>query len=595
MPRARDRGGGAFRRRRTSPPRGGSRSRRATAAALGLLLCHKPNDAPSAARTRWRIAPAPSVPDEFGGLGRTAFSLSLTRNRRGPCGTWTLTWDHHEHAFAALSLGVAEAASDRPDREALRDRLNRCVIVAPVKSALRLSAVNDAAAALGLQASACRSPTRARCIRRSRSRRPTRSADFALLEAVADWCDRYTPLVGLDPPDGLTARHLGLRASVRRRGGARARSCAAARRARPAGARRGRRNGRMCVGAWRRYWRRTTSRCGSAPATSETRSPLFPSRRCVSPPTRSRRSRRSGSSASPMCSTVRARRSRRASAHDFVRRLDQALGIEDEPITPRLPLPAALAEQRFPEPIAHERDVLGTIERLAARLGHVLEQRGEGARLLQAALFRADGKVFRVEAGTAAPLRDAGAHRAPVRGPARCDRRRMRSGLRLRHGAAVRARHRAQRSAADRPRAARSRGGSRASDRPARRALRPAPRHAAGAAGHAYSGVRRDGGGGGIDGSFRSFPRKRESRAKNWVPAFAGTSGATCTSARRCTRPHPPDPPVRAAGADRGDRRSARRSAGAVHLAARAPRRRCASKARSASPWNGGATRPGTR
>ena len=29
------------------------------------------------------------------------------------------------------------------------------------------------------------------------------AADFALLEAVADWCDRYTPLVGLDPPDGL--------------------------------------------------------------------------------------------------------------------------------------------------------------------------------------------------------------------------------------------------------------------------------------------------------------------------------------------------------------------------------------------------------
>ena len=91
---------------------------------------------------------------------------------------------------------------------------------------------------------------------------------------------------------------------------------------------------------------------------------------------------------------------------DFVRRLDQALGIEDEPITPRLPLPVALTEQRFPEPIAHERDVLGTIERLAARLGHVLEQRGEGARLLQAVLFRADGKVLRVEAGTAAPLRD---------------------------------------------------------------------------------------------------------------------------------------------------------------------------------------------
>ena len=87
---------------------------------LGLLLCHKPNAAPSAARTRWRIAPAPSEPDEFGGLGRTAFTLSLTRNRRGPCGTWTASWDHHAYTFQALSVGMAEAAFDRPDRTALR-------------------------------------------------------------------------------------------------------------------------------------------------------------------------------------------------------------------------------------------------------------------------------------------------------------------------------------------------------------------------------------------------------------------------------------------------------------------------------------------
>jgi protein ImuA len=86
--------------------------------ALGLLLRHKPSDAPSAARTRWEIAACPSVPDELGGLGRTAFTLSLVRNRRGPCGTWTLTWDHHERVFAALSLGVDAASRDRPDREA---------------------------------------------------------------------------------------------------------------------------------------------------------------------------------------------------------------------------------------------------------------------------------------------------------------------------------------------------------------------------------------------------------------------------------------------------------------------------------------------
>ena len=87
--------------------------------ALALLLRHKVSDVPSAAFTRWQVAAAPSVPDEFGGLGATAFHLSLTRNRRGPCGTWILSWNHHERTFSALSVGVAAAPADGPDREAL--------------------------------------------------------------------------------------------------------------------------------------------------------------------------------------------------------------------------------------------------------------------------------------------------------------------------------------------------------------------------------------------------------------------------------------------------------------------------------------------
>jgi len=86
---------------------------------LGLLLRPKADGAPSSAATRWQVAARPSAPDELGGLGRTAFALALTRNRRGPCGAWTLAWDHHEHAFSALSFGVAEAACDRPDRAPL--------------------------------------------------------------------------------------------------------------------------------------------------------------------------------------------------------------------------------------------------------------------------------------------------------------------------------------------------------------------------------------------------------------------------------------------------------------------------------------------
>jgi protein ImuB len=91
----------------------------------------------------------------------------------------------------------------------------------------------------------------------------------------------------------------------------------------------------------------------------------------------------------------------------FLRRLDQALGREDEPITPKRPAPSYMAEQHFAEPIARERDVLGTIARLSIRLGYAMEARGEGARLIEVALFRTDGNVHRIAVGTGAPLREA--------------------------------------------------------------------------------------------------------------------------------------------------------------------------------------------
>jgi protein ImuB len=96
----------------------------------------------------------------------------------------------------------------------------------------------------------------------------------------------------------------------------------------------------------------------------------------------------------------------------LVRRLDQAIGREEEPITPRLPVPPYVVERRFVEPIAREEDVLGTIAHLAGELARLMERRGEGARIVEAALFRTDGKVHRIAAGAAAPLRDAQRMRA---------------------------------------------------------------------------------------------------------------------------------------------------------------------------------------
>ena len=86
---------------------------------LGLLIRHRISPEPSAAATRWEIAAAPSMPDALGGLGGTAFALSLVKNRRGPFGRWTIEWDHHARVFAPLSVAVAEAAADRPDRTPL--------------------------------------------------------------------------------------------------------------------------------------------------------------------------------------------------------------------------------------------------------------------------------------------------------------------------------------------------------------------------------------------------------------------------------------------------------------------------------------------
>ena len=92
---------------------------------LGLLLRQRPSPEPTAALTRWAVAGAPGTPDEFGGLGRTAFDLSLSKNRRGRCGRFRLWWNHDDRRFdqealtTALSRGVAAPARDRPDHAPL--------------------------------------------------------------------------------------------------------------------------------------------------------------------------------------------------------------------------------------------------------------------------------------------------------------------------------------------------------------------------------------------------------------------------------------------------------------------------------------------
>lgn len=85
---------------------------------LGCLIRHHTGTQPSAAATRWTVAPAPSLPDRFGGLGLPRLDLRLTKNRRGLTGRWAIAWNRHDQRFilAAPAVAVAAPAADRPDR-----------------------------------------------------------------------------------------------------------------------------------------------------------------------------------------------------------------------------------------------------------------------------------------------------------------------------------------------------------------------------------------------------------------------------------------------------------------------------------------------
>ena len=202
---------------------------------------------------------------------------------------------------------------------------------------------------------------------------------------------------------------------------------------------------------------------------------------------------------------------------EFVRRLDQALGREDEPIAPRLPDSggdhrAALrrADRARARRARHHREACRKTRRIAGAA-----RRRRAAVAGRAVPHRWQGVSHRGRHQRAAAR--AGAHPPSVRRPAWRDRRRGRSGLRLRHAAPCGTGHRAMRTGADRPRqpdhAAElahliDRLGARFGLRRVTRFVR---------AGHAYSGVRGDG-----DGGYVTLPlegrvdRRSAAKAVGW-------------------------------------------------------------------------------
>lgn len=91
----------------------------ADSGALALLLRARPGGDASTATTRWIVGAAPSSHQQTYEFGAPRFAAHLTRNRRGPTGSWILEWSETNERFvlAAPALSVAASALDRPCRQ----------------------------------------------------------------------------------------------------------------------------------------------------------------------------------------------------------------------------------------------------------------------------------------------------------------------------------------------------------------------------------------------------------------------------------------------------------------------------------------------
>ena len=88
---------------------------------------------------------------------------------------------------------------------------------------------------------------------------------------------------------------------------------------------------------------------------------------------------------------------------ETLRRVDQALGLEPEPVAPaRAPLHFA-ARLTFPDPIGLGADIIAGLDRLLPTLCARLQAAGRGARRVRLQAFRTDGVIARVEVGLARP------------------------------------------------------------------------------------------------------------------------------------------------------------------------------------------------
>lgn len=224
-------------------------------------------------------------------------------------------------------------------------------------------------------------------------------ADQRWIERIADLCDRYTPMVAIDPPDGLTldvtgclhpfGEEAGLAADLEgrmRHWSAQLRHAFAAS---PEGA-------------------QALARFQAVPAADEAaalrRLDVAALRLAEDTVMALRRAglKTIGDLASRPSAPIAAR-----FGEETIATLARVLGTADSRILPRRVPPALVFERRFAEPIGRTEDALGVIGALAEDAARALEARHKGGRGFAARLFRSDGAVRDLTIESGLPLRDA--------------------------------------------------------------------------------------------------------------------------------------------------------------------------------------------
>ena len=263
---------------------------------------------------------------------------------------------------------------------------------------LRILALDDAAAHFGLAVDLPLANARAICPQ-VQVYDADEAADADALNAIAEWCDRFTPLVALDPPYGL---FLDVAGCAHLFGGEAAMMklvCGLLTE-----------QGFMVSGAiaGTAVCARTLTRHvhGRIVRDGEERDAVRPlpvsalgADMAVVTGLRRAGLKTIGEVADRTRHEITAR-----FGASFTALLEQALGQGDAPISPRKPLPDYIVEKRFAEPVVTETVISATLSGLAGTLVAAMEKQGKGARRLEARFFRTDGAVRTIMVDTGQPV-----------------------------------------------------------------------------------------------------------------------------------------------------------------------------------------------